>query len=118
MTGYACASRRLHPTEAAPHAPELVLGVEIRSVNSRFLDLGFRLGDELRACEPVLRERLQARLKRGKVELRAWIEGRTEAAWRAPNSAELQKMLATQDQIRTWLPQARELSVAELLQLL
>jgi len=118
MTGYACATQRLRPTEAAPHSPELVLGVEIRSVNSRFLDLGFRLGDELRACEPALRERLQASLKRGKVELRAWVEGRTEAAWRAPNSAELQKLLSMQDQIRTWLPHARELSVAELLQLL
>jgi len=118
MTGYACATRRLPATELPHPTTELGLGLEIRSVNSRFLDLGFRLGDELRACEPALRERLQASLKRGKVELRAWVEGRTEAAWRAPNSTELQKMLAMQDQIRTWLPQARELSVAELLQLL
>lgn len=94
-----------------------MLGVEIRSVNSRFLDLGFRLSDELRASEPALRERLQAQLKRGKVEVRAWVEGRTDAGWRAPSSAELQKLLSMQDHIRTWMPQARELSVAELLQL-
>lgn len=117
MTGYACASQRLRPAAAPEHAPELVLGVEIRSVNSRFLDLGFRLSDELRASEPALRERVQALLKRGKVEVRAWVEGRTDAGWRAPSSAELQKLLAMQDQIRTWMPQARELSVAELLQL-
>ncbi|WP_250960871.1 YicC/YloC family endoribonuclease [Serpentinimonas maccroryi] len=117
MTGYACASQRLRPAAAPEHAPELVLGVEIRSVNSRFLDLGFRLSDELRASEPALRERVQTLLKRGKVEVRAWVEGRTDAGWRAPSSAELQKLLAMQDQIRTWMPQARELSVAELLQL-
>jgi len=117
MTGYACASQRLRPAAAPEHAPELVLGVEIRSVNSRFLDLGFRLSDELRASEPALRERVQALLKRGKVEVRAWVEGRTDAGWRAPSCAELQKLLSMQDQIRTWMPQARELSVAELLQL-
>ena len=60
---------------------------------------------------------MQAQLKRGKVEVRAWVEGRTDAGWRAPSSAELQKLLAMQDHIRTWMPQARELSVAELLQL-
>jgi uncharacterized protein (TIGR00255 family) len=117
MTGYSCASQRLRPAAAPEHAPELVLGLEIRSVNSRFLDLGFRLSDELRASEPALRERVQALLKRGKVEVRAWVEGRTDAGWRAPSSAELQNLLSMQDQIRTWMPQARELSVAELLQL-
>ncbi|MEX1168249.1 MAG: YicC/YloC family endoribonuclease, partial [Hydrogenophaga sp.] len=47
------------------------LGLEIRSVNSRFLDLTFKLPDDLRGTEPALRDLLISRLKRGKVEVRA-----------------------------------------------
>ena len=43
------------------------LGFELRSVNHRYLELGLRLPDELRAIEPALRERVAARLTRGKV---------------------------------------------------
>jgi uncharacterized protein (TIGR00255 family) len=45
------------------------LGCELRSVNHRFLELGLRLPDELRALEPMLRERVAARVARGKVDL-------------------------------------------------
>ena len=41
---------------------------EIRSVNSRYLELHFRLPDALRAIEGPLREQLRTRLSRGKVE--------------------------------------------------
>ncbi len=116
MTGYASASRRLPQSEAAAAGSGPLLGLEIRSVNGRFLDLSLRLGEELRASEPTLRQRLQARLKRGKVELRAWVEDRSETALRPPTVPELQKLLYAQNQIRAWLPQARELSVAEVLQ--
>lgn len=46
-----------------------VLGCELRSVNHRFLETGVRLADELRALEPVLRERVAARVQRGKLDL-------------------------------------------------
>ena len=92
-----------------------VLGMEIRSVNSRFLDLGFRLSDELRPAEPALRELIGARIKRGKVELRAWIEGRGEQGLRQPGMAELQKLINVQDQVLSWMPQSRPLSVAEVI---
>ncbi len=45
------------------------LGCELRSVNHRFLELGVRLPDELRALEPALRERVAGRVARGKVDL-------------------------------------------------
>lgn len=45
------------------------LGCELRSVNHRFLELGVRLPDELRALEPALRERVAARVARGKLDL-------------------------------------------------
>jgi uncharacterized protein (TIGR00255 family) len=115
MTGYATGhspSATSEPTMAPASPP---LGMEIRSVNSRFLDLTFRLSDELRPNEPALRELIGSRIKRGKVEVRAWVEGRPDAGLRPPTVAELQKLSGLQDQIRGWLPSARELSVAEVL---
>ncbi len=44
------------------------LSWELRSVNHRYLDVYPRLPDELRQLEPVLRERISARLSRGKIE--------------------------------------------------
>ncbi|MDE2270829.1 MAG: YicC family protein [Xanthomonadaceae bacterium] len=44
------------------------LACEVRAVNSRFLETGVRLPDELRTLEPQLRERIAARLARGKVD--------------------------------------------------
>ena len=118
MTGYASvqhsplAADGETPANAAPTAR---LGLEIRSVNSRFLDISLRLSDELRPAEPALRELIGARIKRGKVEVRAWIEGRSDHALRQPSMAELQKLIGVQDHVLSWMPQSRPLSVAEVL---
>ncbi len=45
------------------------LSCELRSVNHRFLETGLRLAEELRALEPVLRERVASRVQRGKLDL-------------------------------------------------
>ncbi len=45
------------------------LACELRSVNHRFLEVGVRLPDELRALEPQLRERVASRCSRGKIDL-------------------------------------------------
>jgi len=45
------------------------LSIEIRSVNHRYLELGLRLPEELRSLEPQIRERVAAKLSRGKVDL-------------------------------------------------
>jgi uncharacterized protein (TIGR00255 family) len=45
------------------------LGCELRAVNHRFLEVGVRLPDELRASEPALRERIATKLSRGKLDL-------------------------------------------------
>lgn len=116
MTGYASAQLgHEEPPAAGQSGPSV--GLEIRSVNSRFLDIAFKLPEELRSAEPALRERLTQTLKRGKLELRAWVEGRTDTAQRVPGSADLQRLVAAQDGIRAWLPQAQPLSVAEVLAL-
>ena len=45
------------------------IAAELRSVNHRFLELAVKAPEELRGAEPALRERLGARLQRGKVDL-------------------------------------------------
>ncbi|OUM01729.1 YicC/YloC family endoribonuclease [Variovorax sp. JS1663] len=120
MTGYASGQSGPaggHPEAETKAAAAGRLGVEIRSVNSRFLDLTFKLPEELRQHEPMLRELLTAQLKRGKVELRAAIESGAAAGIGDPSSRLLQRLNGLQDNVRAWLPGARELSVADVLRL-
>ncbi|GAA6140209.1 YicC/YloC family endoribonuclease [Hydrogenophaga sp. 5NK40-0174] len=116
MTGYATAHRGAQAARGESPATS-GLGVEIRSVNSRFLDLTFKLADDLRPAEPALREKLNEKLKRGKVEIRAWVEARTDGGLAMPSPADLQKLLAIQDGIQGWSGKAQALSVGEVLQL-
>lgn len=118
MTGYASGQHSAAAgTESAPawKKTQTRLGLEIRSVNSRFLDLGFRLSDELRQHEPALRELLGKRLKRGKVELRAYVQGREANALADPPARLLQRLAAVQEQVHLWLPDAAPLTVADAL---
>jgi len=120
MTGYASAQQAAAQQPAGPEGKAAAagrLGLEIRSVNSRFLDLSFRLSDDLRQHEPALRELLQAKLKRGKVEVRAGVETPAGESLREPTVKLLQKLGALQDSVRSWLPDARALSVADVIRL-
>ncbi len=119
MTGYASGQQAAEqPTPEAPACRNAQrLGLELRSVNSRFLDIVFRLPDELRQHEPALRELLGKHLKRGKVELRASFDNPGGAALPAPSARVLQQLAALQDQVRTWLPDALPLSTADALRL-
>ncbi|MDO5625225.1 MAG: YicC/YloC family endoribonuclease [Pseudomonadota bacterium] len=119
MTGYASGQKDAAPASADGTASTNAqrLAMELRSVNSRFLDLGFRLPDELRPHEPALRELLGKHLKRGKVELRATIEGHNTAALPEPSMRLLQRLGTLQDQVRAWLPDAAPLSCADALRL-
>ena len=112
MTGYASAQQSQATAGAAG-----TLGLEIRAVNGRFLDLALRLPEELRAHEPALRECLTRGLRRGKVELRAWIDTTAAATINLPSSALLQQLNAAQDAVRAWLAQGTVLSVADVLRL-
>ena len=51
------------------------LACELRAVNHRFLELGLRLPEELRTLEPVLRDRVAARVSRGKLDLSMRLRG-------------------------------------------
>ena len=117
MTGYASTQVLLAAPSAPPVSAPVRLGFEIRSVNSRFLDLGFRMPDELRMHEAALRELISAQLKRGKVEVRAHLEADQHPGLTQPDAALLDQLSQLQAQVQTVLPQARGLSVADILKL-
>ncbi len=120
MTGYASAQHSTPSASGATeHKPASIaqLGLEIRSVNSRFLDLSFRLPEDLRQWEPALRELLVGRLKRGKVEVRASVDLPGSSSIGEPSPKLLQRLNAVQDNVKAWLPQAKGLSVADVLRL-
>ena len=120
MTGYASVhsgsgAGGLQNTYALDFSVQI--GIEIRSVNSRFLDIGFRLPDELRTFEPTLREMLQTSIKRGKIELRISLEKAETSPARLPSTALLQRLSSLEDSIKTWLPQAASLGIADILKI-
>jgi len=124
MTGYANASTTpSEPGSAALHEPgqgarsAASIGVEMRSVNNRFLDLSLRLPDEFRGLEPALRELVSARFRRGKIELRISSTVDAEAALAVPRPEQLAHVARAEREVREHLPDARPLSVHEILQL-
>ncbi len=120
MTGYAAGQGNSAAPPSATEARSATgswIGLEIRSVNSRFLDLSFRLPEELRAFEPKLRDMLTAQLKRGKVEVRATVESGSATSVIEPTARLLQRLGSVQDNIRAWLPDVTPLSVSDVLRL-
>ena len=93
------------------------LAVELRSVNGRFLDLSFKLPEELRGLEPALREQLSAAFRRGKIELRMNTQRDSDGAWPDPSPEQLSRLSQLEGRVRSWLPEAQALTVNEVLQL-
>lgn len=107
MTGYAVDTRETGTGTVT---------IEIKSVNSRFLDLQFRINDDLRALEPMLREAIIARVGRGKVECRLSF-GRKEVNRnsQALNTGLLATLADMQQTVLQQFSQAAPLTVHELL---
>ena len=112
MTGFASATCAPE-SQALPPAPSVT--VELRSVNSRFLDLAMRLPDEIRHLEPALRELLTAGLRRGKVEVRASVGRRDDDGLPQPSAEQLNRLSRLEAQVLGWMPKAQPLSVHEVL---
>lgn len=89
--------------------------VELRSVNSRFLDLVFRIPDEWRGLEPALRDLLSQSLKRGKVEVRLSTRSESGTDWPTPSMDQLIRLSRLESSVQAWLPKASGLSVHEAL---
>jgi uncharacterized protein (TIGR00255 family) len=96
----------------------LGITLDIRSVNSRFLDLSFKMPDTYRHLEPKLRDVLTSHLKRGKCEIKLHIQTPT-ATTSAPtlDLALMTNLMALQTQILSFSPEAVALSVADILAL-
>ncbi|WP_150428121.1 YicC/YloC family endoribonuclease [Dechloromonas sp. CZR5] len=107
MTGYAVKTRDVDRGS---------LQIELKSVNSRYLDFHFRVNEDLRALEMPLRELLSARLSRGKVECRLSFNAAAARAEQLQLNGDLLAMLqALSAQVRAQLPDAAPLSVNETL---
>lgn len=107
MTGFAAHSLNFD------HAS---VSVDLRSVNQRYLELHFRLADEFRPLEPHLRELLNQRLARGKVECRIGLVLPSVASLdNGLNPAILERLSHWQNEVLPRLPGAAPLSVHEVL---
>lgn len=107
MTGYATLEK---------HLESGVLSVELRSVNHRFLELTMRLDDNFRHLETEFREILTAYFKRGKVECRLnWLPSQAPVDQISLDFALVEYLSNLERQIKTVLPAAAALSVAEIL---
>ena len=106
MTGYAAASG---------DTPRGALSIELRSVNARFLDLQFRVSDELRSLEPVLRELIAARVSRGKLDCRVFLHAAAIAPGARIDAEALTRLGALSAEVSKKLPQAAPLRVADVL---
>jgi uncharacterized protein (TIGR00255 family) len=107
MTGFAAAVRE---------SPEGSLAVELKTVNHRYFELQARVPEELRPVEPAMREVLAGKLTRGKVDCRVTFTS-AQAGARAlvPDPDALQALQSAATQVLSRFPQARPLSVSEVL---
>ncbi len=107
MTGYAALSQEL---------PQGTINLEIKSVNSRYLDIQFRIMDELRGLEPSLRELIGSRLARGKIDCRLGFSAAVTAeSLSRVNSGLIDQLLSLDKLVRERAPDAAPLSAAEIL---
>lgn len=107
MTGYAVKTRDL---------PRGTLQLELKSVNSRYLDFHFRIAEDLRALEMPLRELLASRLTRGKVECRLSFNATALRGEQLElNDVLFGSLKALDARVRAELPDASPLSVGEVL---
>ncbi|MBE0620189.1 MAG: YicC family protein [Burkholderiales bacterium] len=107
MTGYAALAR-----ETAQGS----LFLELKSVNNRFLDLQFRVVEELRSLEPSLRELIAAKLGRGKIDCRVSFTPAAVAGRQLSLNAELLARLAELERVvREAMPGAQPLRAGEVL---
>ena len=109
MTGYA--SQEYNTSNG-------VLIIELRSVNHRYLELQLKLDDNLRSFEANVREQIQAKLGRGKVDCRLSVI-RNIAAQSAPqlNHSVLQQIAESAKEAAQYFPHTQPVNMLEILQM-
>ena len=107
MTGYAITSKEIL---------EGSLTLELRSVNNRYLDIQFRLPDEFRSLESAMREMLGTQLTRGKIDCRLTFTPYVNLTLpQQLNDQLLAKLVKLNDMVKSTLPEAKNLTVADIL---
>jgi uncharacterized protein (TIGR00255 family) len=94
-----------------------VISVEIKAVNSRYLDVLFRLPDEMRLAEQPIRERLAKGMARGKIEVRASFTRPPVEIEQQLSDAAMQRVATQLAHIRTMLPETESPRFHEILNL-
>lgn len=91
------------------------LSIELRCVNSRFLDLTLRMPEELRMAEPAVRDMITRRVARGKLECR--ISLKTNPAMTTPRVSPeaVEALRSIQQCIMAIAPDAKPLTVSQIL---
>jgi len=108
MTGYSAATLELETGS---------LSLEIRGVNSRHLDMQFRIPEEMRHLETILREKLASHVARGKVECRiSYTQHPTSNLQSSLNLPLVHQLAQWSSQVQAILPAAQDLNVADILQ--
>ncbi|WP_244807797.1 MULTISPECIES: YicC/YloC family endoribonuclease [Caballeronia] len=119
MTGYASATREVVADGAGPNGAGgsgVGVSVELRTVNSRFLDLNFRMPEDVRATEPQLREMLMTKLSRGKVDIRINLNRVEQTANAgALNRDALTQLAALERAVLDIFPDAERMRTGEIL---
>lgn len=89
--------------------------VELRTVNSRYLDINLRLPDELRMAEAPLREQLSKFLQRGKVDVRVSYARAGTDADQALNLDYLRQVAGQLQRARALIPDTPAPTLTELI---
>lgn len=89
---------------------------ELRSVNHRFLEIGMRLPEEFRALEGNIRERISARLGRGKVDVALrWDREDASEIRLAVNEAMVRQLRDVHGRVARLLGNEKELNPLDLM---
>lgn len=108
MTGFAATESRF---------PGGLLLIELRAVNHRYLELNVKIDDSLRQFEALVREQLQTRLGRGKVECRLNLKSDAAGAHLALNTTMVAQIAQTLDNLKQHFPQAQAVNLVDILKL-
>ena len=118
MTGFGNASATAASaasSEGAAASDSAAVTVELRSVNSRFLDISFRMPDELRQHEGALRDLITAGCRRGKVDVRVSAAKSSGDDWPQPTADQLNRLSRLEGTVTSWMGKAQPLTVNEVL---
>jgi uncharacterized protein (TIGR00255 family) len=96
-------------------APGWQVALEVRSVNSRYLDIGFKLPEDARTFESALREAITARVSRGKLECKVALKPIGAAAAPQINEAAVAQYSALYETVRGKLPHLAAPRLADVL---